>query len=127
MSKRNGTIQYIQIATGERLVAIPEAECQRMIEALEDRLDVEAAREILARIKDGTEEVIPAELVHRIVEGENTVRVWREFRGMSADLAEKAGLSRSELSEIENDERDSSFGSIKKIAAALRISVDDVA
>lgn len=128
MTKQRDTIQYIRTPSGERLAVIPEAEHERMVEALEDRLDVEAARDILARIKDGTEEVIPAEIVHRLLDGENTVKVWREFREMIVDeLAEKAGISVSDLSAIETGESDGSFGSIKKIAAALRISVDDLA
>ncbi|MGO6814938.1 helix-turn-helix domain-containing protein [Rhizobium brockwellii] len=128
MNKNQNTVQYIQIAAGERLAVIPEAEYLRMIEALEDRLDVEAAREILARIKDGTEEVIPAEFVNRLLDGENTVKLWREFREMTVDdLAEKAGISVNDLSAIENGQPDGSFGTIKKIAAALRISVDDLA
>lgn len=128
MSNMKGTVQYIQTSAGERLAVIPEAEYQRMVEALEDRLDVEAVREILARIKDGTEEVIPAEFVNRLLDGENTVKVWREFRGMTVDeLAEKAGISVNDLSPIETGECDGSFGSIKKIAAALRVSVDDLA
>ncbi|MBY3472091.1 helix-turn-helix domain-containing protein [Rhizobium laguerreae] len=128
MGKDHNTVQYIETAAGERLAVIPEAEYLRMIEALEDRLDVEAAREILARIKDGTEEVIPAEFVNRLLDGENTVKVWREFREMTVDeLAEKAGIGVSDLSAIETSECDGSFGSIKKIAAALRVSVDELA
>ncbi|MBY3254528.1 helix-turn-helix transcriptional regulator [Rhizobium laguerreae] len=126
MSK--STIQYIQCASGERLVVVPEAHYRRLVDALEDRLDVEAAREIMARIKDGTEEVIPAEFVNRLLGGENTVKVWREFREMTVDeLAEKAGIGVSDLSAIETGECDGSFGSIKKIAGALKITVDDLA
>ncbi|MBY5562168.1 helix-turn-helix domain-containing protein [Rhizobium leguminosarum] len=126
MSK--STIQYIQTAAGERLAVIPEAEYQRMVEALEDRQDIEDARDIMARLKDGTEELIPSEFVDRMINGENAVRVWREFRGMTPeDLAEKAEISVSDLSAIETGECDGSFGSIKKIAGALKITVDYLA
>ncbi|QND42894.1 helix-turn-helix transcriptional regulator [Rhizobium leguminosarum bv. viciae] len=128
MDKKQDTVQYIQTAVSERLAVIPEAEYQRMVEALEDRQDIEAAREIMARLNDGTEELIPSEFVDRMINGENAVKVWREFRGMTADdLAEKAGISVNDLSAIETDQPDGSFGTIKKIAAALRISVDDLA
>lgn len=120
--------QFIETAAGERLAVIPEAEYQRLVEALEDRQDIETAREISARLKEGTEELIPSEFVHRMVEGENTVKVWREFRGLTADgLAEKAGVSLSDLSEIENDLSDGRLGTIRKIAGALGVSVDDLA
>ncbi|MEO3998505.1 helix-turn-helix transcriptional regulator [Mesorhizobium sp. CAU 1732] len=49
-------------------------------------------------------------------------------RGLTArDLAAKASISASYLSQIESGVRDGSFETIKKIAAALRISVDDLA
>ncbi|WP_163880655.1 helix-turn-helix transcriptional regulator [Rhizobium laguerreae] len=128
MGKEHNTVQYIQTAAGERLAVIPEAEYQRMVEALEDRQDIKATRKIMARLKDGTEELIPTEFVNRLIDGENAIKVWREFRGMSADdLAEKVGISVNDLSAIETGDGDGSFGSIKKIAAALRISVDDLA
>ncbi|QIO50383.1 hypothetical protein [Rhizobium leguminosarum] len=41
-------------------LTMPEALFPPMVDDAEDRLDVEADREAMARIKDGTEEVIPA-------------------------------------------------------------------
>ncbi|TCM80555.1 helix-turn-helix transcriptional regulator [Rhizobium sp. BK068] len=120
--------QFITTAAGDRLAVIPEAEYQRLIEALEDRADAEAVREFNARLAAGDEELMPAEFANRIIDGESKIKVWREFRAMSArQLAEKAGISASFLSQIESGERDGSFETIKKIAAALTISVDDLA
>lgn len=119
--------QYITTEAGDRLAVIPEVEYQRLIEALEDRADVDDARLILDRIASGEEELIPSEFIHRLIVGENAVKVWREFRGMTAgNLAERAGISESELSEIESDVSDGRLGTIKKIADALRVSVDDL-
>lgn len=85
-------------------------------------------REFRRKLAAGEEELVPAEIVNRIVDGENKVRVWREHRGMTArDLATKAELSVAYLSQIETGARDGSFETIKKIAAALGISVDDLA
>lgn len=121
-------IQYIQTAKGDRLAVIPEAEYQRLVAAAEDRQDSEAVTEFGARLLLGQEEMIPAEFVNRMVDGESKVKVWRDFRGMTArDLAEKAGISPSYLSQIEKGERDGSFDTIKKIASALNIGVDDLA
>ena len=120
--------QFITTAAGDRLAVIPEAEYQRMIEALEDRADAEAVRVFKQRLADGEEEMIPAEFANRIIDGENKIKVWREFRGMTArQLAEDAEISAGFLSQIEKGERDGSFETIKKIAAALKISVDDLA
>lgn len=120
--------QFITTATGDRLAVIPEAEYQRMIEALEDRADAEAVRVFNQHLADGEEELMPAEFANRIINGESQIRVWREFRAMTArELAEKAGISAGFLSQIEKGEGDGSFETIKKIAAALEISLDDLA
>ncbi|WP_246676077.1 helix-turn-helix transcriptional regulator [Mesorhizobium sp. B2-5-4] len=47
---------------------------------------------------------------------------------MSArDLAEKTEISAGYLSQIETGTRDGTFDTIKRIAAALNVSVDDLA
>ncbi|NKK18612.1 helix-turn-helix domain-containing protein [Rhizobium leguminosarum] len=129
MTDKKSTIraQFITTATGERLAVIPEAEYQRMLDALEDRSDAEAVRVFKQRLADGEEELMPAEFANRIINGESAIRVWREYRAMTArELAEKAEISAGFLSQIEKGERDGSFETIKKIAAALEISVDDL-
>ena len=61
----------------------------------EDAADAHAVRDFDAKLARGDEELIPAEFVNRIVDGENKVRVWREYRGMTVKaLAEAAGLKR---------------------------------
>ena len=113
--------QFITTATGDRLAVIPEAEYVRMLEALEERPDTDAVRVFNHRMADGEEEFIPAEFANRIIDCERKIRVWRDFRAITArQLAEKAGISAEFLSQIENGERDGSFGAIKKIAAALQ-------
>lgn len=131
MTKRKSAVmatQFIQTANGDRLAVIPEAEYQRLVSVAEDRQDRAAVVEHSARVLEGREEMIPSEFANRMIDGENKVRVWRDFRNMTArDLAEKAGISASYLSQIEKGERDGSFDTIKKIAAALNIGVDDLA
>ncbi|MBX4938429.1 helix-turn-helix transcriptional regulator [Rhizobium binae] len=99
-----------------------------MIEALEDHADADAVRVFRDRLASGEEVLIPSEFVERLVNGENTVKAGREFRGMTVDeLADKAGISVTDLLEIESDESAGNFGSIKNIAVALGISVDGLA
>lgn len=120
--------QIITTPSGERLVVIPESEFEALVEAMEDREDVEAVRTFRERLAAGEEDMIPSEYVDRILNGENKIKVWREFRGMTLrEIGEKAGVSTSFLSQIESGARDGSFDTIKKIAAALKISVDDLA
>ncbi|MDQ0474109.1 helix-turn-helix domain-containing protein [Labrys wisconsinensis] len=99
-----------------------------MREAIEDHEDTEAVREFERKLAAGEEELIPAEVVDRLLDGENKVRVWRQHRGHTAsDLAELAGISAACLSQIESGTREGSVGTLKKIAAALGITVDDLA
>lgn len=120
--------QIITAPNGDRLVILPEAEFLAMREALEDRQDADAVREFERKLATGEEELIPDEVVARIIDGENRVRVWREYRGLAArDLAAKAAVSTAYLSQIETGARDGSFDTIRRIAAALGITVDDLA
>lgn len=99
----------------------------RAAEALEDQADIEAHRRFKEKLASGEEEMIPAEFVNRMLDGENKVKVWREFRGLTLRaLAEQSEISAGYLSQIESGHRDGSFDTIKKIAAALRITVDEL-
>jgi DNA-binding XRE family transcriptional regulator len=72
-------------------------------------------------------ESLPAEMVKRILDGENPVRVWREHRGMTTtELAEKAGVSQSYISQIESEKREGTVKTMKKIAEALGVDIDDL-
>lgn len=122
------SVQVITTEKGERLVIMPETEFLALRQSVEDCIDVEAVKTFQRKLAAGEEELIPAEFANRMIDGENKVRVWREYRGLTArDLAEKAGISGGFLSQIESGGRDGSFETIKKIAAALGISVDDLA
>ena len=95
-------------------------------EAADDAADVRAYDRAKQRLASGEAEMVPAEFVNRILDGENKIRVWREFRGMTArELAAKADISEDHLSQIEGGERDG-VETIKRIAAALRLDVDDL-
>lgn len=120
--------QVVITPSGDRMVILPETEFDAMIEAIEDQEDIAAAKEAQRRLEAGEAEMIPAEIANRIIDGENKVRVWRDYRGLSQrDLADKSGVSTAYLSQIESGRRDGTFETIKRIAAALSITVDDLA
>ncbi|MDO8423404.1 MAG: helix-turn-helix transcriptional regulator [Parvibaculum sp.] len=74
--------------------------------------------------KDG----VPATVAHRIADGVNPVRVWRESRGLKAvALARAAGISPAYLSEIETGKKDGTFRTMAAIAQVLNVSLDDLA
>lgn len=94
---------------------------------LQDQYELADADRIKAGIEAGREELVPSEVVNRILDGENPVRVWRQHRGLSVKaLAEASGLSAPYLSEIEGGRKTGSAKALKKIAAALGLSLDDL-
>jgi DNA-binding Xre family transcriptional regulator len=73
------------------------------------------------------QERVPIAVVDRLIAGENPVRVWREYRRHSLrQLAERAGVGIGYLSQIENGERKGTVETLKKIAAALDVDLDDL-
>lgn len=121
------TIQIITTPQGERLVVVPESEWLAIQEALEDREDLAAIDEFERKLAAGDEEFIPSSMLDRLLGGENTIRVWREHRGMTAAaLAEKADISPAYLSELETKKKTGSVAALKRIATALRLTVDDL-
>jgi DNA-binding Xre family transcriptional regulator len=113
--------------SGDEMVVIPAAEYRQLKEAVEMAEDVAAYDEIKAKLAAGEEEFIPAEYVNRLLDGDNPVLVWREFRGMtSKQLAEAAGITAPYLSQIETGKRDGTVSTMKKIALALRVQIDDL-
>lgn len=70
---------------------------------------------------------MPARVVERLIDGENTITVWREHRGMTISaLAEKAGLSQSYLSQIESGKREGKVTMLARLARALAVDLDDL-
>ncbi|QOG05132.1 helix-turn-helix transcriptional regulator [Aureimonas sp. OT7] len=121
------SVQYITTPAGETLAVLPKSEYEALIERLEDIVDSAAAADTLARINAGEEELIPAAVVKRIVDGENKVRVWREHRGMSVTaLAKASGLSQAYVSQIESGARAARPDKRAAIAEALNLAIDDL-
>jgi DNA-binding Xre family transcriptional regulator len=121
-------LQIIETPQGERLAVLPIAEYQRLQEAVEDLEDLRAYDEAKRRLEAGEDELLPHEFMVRMVNGENPIRVWREYRGLKVRaLAEAAGISAPYLSQIESGEREGSFDTLRRIADALKVSLDDLA
>jgi DNA-binding XRE family transcriptional regulator len=118
----------ITTPSGDRMVLIPLEEYERLLESAEDAADAREVDEIKRRLATGEEELIPAAAVDRIIDGENKLRVWREYRGMSArELAEATDLAPPYISQLETGKREGTIETFKKIAAALRVDIDDIA
>jgi DNA-binding XRE family transcriptional regulator/mRNA-degrading endonuclease RelE of RelBE toxin-antitoxin system/PHD/YefM family antitoxin component YafN of YafNO toxin-antitoxin module len=118
----------ITTPSGDRMVIIPVEEYERLVAAADDAADLRDVDAIKRKLAAGEEELIPADVVNRIIDGENKIRVWREYRGMSGkELAEKTGLAAPYISQLETGAREGTIETFKKIAAALRVDIDDIA
>lgn len=95
-------------------------------EDFEDLIDGLKADAIMARIRAG-EETWPAELVYELWETNSRIRTFRKYRGMTMkELAKAADISQPHLSDIENGKKTGSVDVLKRIAAALRVDLDDL-
>lgn len=97
---------------------------QRIEELLEDLEDNRIADEVLA---DPNEEFVPTEIVGQLLDGQNPIRVWREYRELTQkQLAEEARIATAYLSQLEHGRRKASQGVLIRLARALRVDVDDL-
>lgn len=121
------SVQVITSPGGERLVVLPETDYIDLIRRAEDAADGEAVRRFRAALGAGEEELLPADLVDRLLSGENPLRVWREYRGLTIKaLAEEAGVASSYLSQIETGKRAGTVETLGRLAAILRTTIDDL-
>lgn len=119
--------QIITTPGGERLVLLPEALFNRLTSVSEDVADVAAYDAAKRKLASGEEELLPAEFAKRLIAGENPIRVWRDYRGLSSSaMASQVGIAQGYLSQIESGKRAGTVDTLKKIAGVLRVSIDDL-
>ena len=121
------TEQRITAPDGSTLVVLPENDYDRLIEAAEDASDAAAHRAVMADLATGTEERVSLDIVERLMAGENPITVYRDWRSLNqSELAAKAGIPASYVSEMENGKKAGSWDARCKIADALDIDVGDL-
>ncbi|XBQ15065.1 MAG: helix-turn-helix transcriptional regulator [Oceanicaulis sp.] len=120
--------QVITAPNGDRLVVMPEAEYEALVEAVEDAEDRAVVDAYDRAAAAGLTDPVPSEIVDRLLSGaESKVRIWREHRGLSAvELARAAELSAPYVSQIESGRREPGIDALKRLAAALKVDIDDL-
>jgi transcriptional regulator with XRE-family HTH domain len=69
--------------------------------------------------------LLPKKVVDRLADGENSVRVLREWRDKPQEyIAFKTGLSQGYISDIETGRRDGTAAALRLIADALKVPLD---
>lgn len=120
--------QVISTPGGEKMAVLPLEEYMRLCRNVEELADLRAYDEATQRLATGQDEMLPARFAERILEGESAVRVWREFRQLSTkELARRADISASYLSQIESGSRAGALSTMKSLAQALELDLNDLA
>ncbi len=96
------------------------------VEAQEMLEDLRAYDDAKARIEAG-EELIPSTVAYALLDGKNPIRVWREYRGLTQQqLAEKVGISKPYLSQLESGKRSGTTDVLMSIAQALNVGLEEL-
>jgi hypothetical protein len=113
-------------------VTLARADYEALLDRIEDAEDratvaAAAAREKALGKEAARRDALPGDLVAALVRGAHPVRIWRKHRGKTlVELAGETGIAQSYLTEIETRKKPGSLHAMKKIAAALGLSLDEI-
>ena len=118
------SVQLIEKNGRPEWAVIPYDEYQRLLENAEMLQDIQAFDETKLSMERG-EGLIPGEVTFGILDGKSPIRAWREYRGMTQQqLAEKAGISKPYLSQLESGQRNGTTEVLGAVAKALGVSLE---
>lgn len=104
-------------------ITIPRAEFDRLVDAAEELDAIRAIEDYHANPQDG----LPHRYMVRLIDGEAPLAVFRDWRGLSqSDLARRAGVNRTQLADIEAGRKTGSVATLRKLADALDVALDDL-
>ena len=110
------------------MITIPAAEYRALLGAATNLADLRAHDRAMAAIARGDEELVPEAFTKRLIAGESPVRVWRELRGLTqAALSTASGVNRVQIANIESGAKSGSVATLRKLADALAVGLDDLA
>ena len=99
----------------------------QLVEEAEMLQDIQDYDSVKTAIERGEEELVPSRIAYAMLDGENPIKVWREYRGLTQQaLADMAGISKPYLSQIETNKRTGTKEVLLAIAKALKVTLDDI-
>jgi ribosome-binding protein aMBF1 (putative translation factor) len=121
------TVRFQKTPRGE-VAILPRKDYEALIaKAAEVDEDAGTAR-VVARARNeiaGGDPLLPKEVVDRMANGENPVRVLREWRDITQMyLSFKTNLSQGHISDIENGRRTGTATALRLIANVLKVPLD---
>ena len=120
-------VRFQKTPRGE-IAILPRKEYEALVaKAAEADEDVGTARLVARARKEvsGGTPLLPKEIVDRLANGENAVRVLREWRDVTQlYLSIKTNLSQGHISDIENGRRTGTPAALRRIADTLKVPLD---
>jgi DNA-binding XRE family transcriptional regulator len=122
------TVKILESKGKPAFAVLPYDEYVALRELAEDAQDAVTLARFAKRYASGKEETVPAEVVDRLLAGESPLRVWREFRGMTAaQVAAAAQITPAHVSKIESGKGEPSVALLKRLARVLRVDMEVLA
>lgn len=104
-------------------VTIAKSDYDALLAAREELAEILAFDRALAEGGDG----LPHAFMVRLIGGENPLRVFRDWRGLTQQaLADASGVNRVQIADIEAGRANGSVQTLKKLAAALGVTIDEL-
>jgi DNA-binding XRE family transcriptional regulator len=120
-------VQFKKTPGGE-VAILPRAEYERLVRLAEEAEEDAGTARIVARAKREVAKgawLLPKAVVDRLANGENPIRVLREWRDYTQpELAVAVGIGQGYLSDLETGKRKGPFELHHKFAGALGIPFD---
>ena len=124
------TVRFQTTPNGE-VAILPRADYERLKKLADEAIEDAGTARLVARAKKEVAEgmpLLPKAVVDRLANGENPIRVLREFRNETQmELRVRIGITQGYLSDLETGKRKGPLELHKKIALALGVPLDFLA
>jgi len=118
-------IQIIKKNDEIEWAVIPYEEYKSLVEKAEMLEDINDFDRFQTALTQGEEQLFPADVVDKLLAGQNPIKVFREFREMTQyQLVQKVGISIPYLSQLETNKRRGSIKVLTEIAKTLGVGLE---
>ena len=121
------TVRFETTPSGE-VAILPRADYERLKKLADEAMEDAGTARLVARARKevaGGMPLLPKETVDRLANGENPIRVLREFRGQTQlEFAASVDIAQGYLSDLESGKRKGPLALHQKIARALNVPLE---
>ena len=122
------SVQILEANGKPAFAVLSYAEYKALRELADDADDAAALLRFARRYSKGDVETVPIAVVDRLLAGENPLRVWREYRGLTAaKIAAAVGITPAHVSKLESGKGEPSVSLLRKLAKVLAVQLDELA